>query len=189
VTDIDIDFKNRTDLLSILQHRVAKLPTGKKHNTGVYVTEVPHNPVDLLSTVEYKDAAARGYLKLDFLNVNVYKDVRDEAHLVGLTKQEPIWELLTYDEFVDQVFQLSGHGNIVRQNPPTNLDQLAALLALIRPAKKHLIGKSWDVIMKDIWVKPTDGAYYFKKAHAYSYALLVVVHMNVLCEKLQSTKA
>jgi len=36
--DIDIDFADRSVILSKIQHRVAKLDTGKKHNTGVYVT-------------------------------------------------------------------------------------------------------------------------------------------------------
>jgi len=48
--DIDIDFADRSVILDKIQHRVAKLDTGKKHNTGVYVTECPHNPVDNLST-------------------------------------------------------------------------------------------------------------------------------------------
>ena len=67
--DIDIDFADRSVLLGKIEHRVAKLDTGKKHNTGVYVTECPHNPVDNLSTIDYKTAEERGYFKLDFLNV------------------------------------------------------------------------------------------------------------------------
>ena len=39
--------------------------------------------------------------------------------------------------------------------------------------------------MEHVWTKPTDGEYYFKKAHAVSYAVAVVVHMNLLCEKLE----
>ena len=53
--DIDIDFADRGIVLSKIKHRVAKLPTGKKHNTGVYVTEVPHNPFNELSTINYKE--------------------------------------------------------------------------------------------------------------------------------------
>ena len=82
--DIDIDFGDRDVVLSKLQHRVARLDTGKKHNTGVYVTEIPHNPIDNISTIDYKIAEDRGYFKLDFLNVSIYKDVRDEAHLQEL---------------------------------------------------------------------------------------------------------
>ena len=33
--DIDIDFADRDVILSQLKHRVAKLDSGKKHNTGV----------------------------------------------------------------------------------------------------------------------------------------------------------
>ena len=39
--DIDIDFADRNIVLNKLKHRVSKLDTGKKHNTGVYFTEVP----------------------------------------------------------------------------------------------------------------------------------------------------
>ena len=42
--DVDIDFADRNVLLEKLKHRVAKLESGKKHNTGVYFTEIPHDP-------------------------------------------------------------------------------------------------------------------------------------------------
>ena len=73
--DIDIDFADRSIVLDKIKHRVAKLDTEKKHNTGVYVTEIPHNPVDMLSTIDYEKAEDRGYFKLDFLNVSLYKDI------------------------------------------------------------------------------------------------------------------
>ena len=88
--DIDIDFADRDIILSQLEHRVAKLNTGKKHNTGVYATEIPHNPIDNLATVEHKAADERGYFKLDFLNVSIYKDVRDNEHLTQLMEREPL---------------------------------------------------------------------------------------------------
>jgi DNA polymerase III alpha subunit len=55
-------------------------------------------------------------------------------------------------------------------------------LALIRPAKKHLIGQAWKEVSKTIWDKNTEG-YSFKKSHAVAYAQLVVVHMNLLEEQ------
>jgi DNA polymerase III alpha subunit len=182
--DIDIDFADRDVVLSKLTHRVAKLASGKKHNTGIYVTECPHNPVNNLATVDYKTAEERGYFKLDFLNVSIYKDIRDEEHLNELMNREPLWELLKHNEFVDQLFHLSGHGTVTKQHCPTSVEQLAAVLAIIRPAKRHLIGCTWDQILKEVWTKPVDGEYYFKKAHAISYAMAVVVHMNLLCEQL-----
>ena len=180
--DIDIDFADRDIILSQLNHRVAKLDTGKKHNTGVYVTECPHNPVDNLSTIDYKTAEDRGYFKLDFLNVSIYKDVKDETYLISLMNKEPLWELLEHKDFVDQVFHVSGHSDLLKQLKPTSVEQLAATLAIIRPAKRHLADKDWQTIMKEVWTKPTNGEYYFKKAHAMSYAVACVVHMNLICE-------
>jgi hypothetical protein len=57
-------------------------------------------------------------------------------------------------------------------------------LALIRPAKRHLIGKTWPEIGTTIWTKPENDEYYFKKAHAVAYAQLVVVNLNLLCESM-----
>ena len=34
--------------------------------------------------------------------------------------------------------------------------------------------------MKEVWVKPTDGSYFFKKSHAIAYAQAVVVQMNLI---------
>ena len=184
--DIDIDFADRNIILNKIQHRVAKLDTGKKHNTGVYVTEIPHNPFNEIATIDYETAEDRGYFKLDFLNVSIYKDVKDETHLQELMEKEPLWELLEHKDFVDKVFHLSGHNSLLKQLKPTSVQQLAATLAIIRPAKRHLANESWEKILKEVWIKPTNGDYYFKKAHAVSYAMACVVHMNLLCEQIKS---
>ena len=183
--DIDIDFADRDIILSQLKHRVAKLNTGKKHNTGVYATEIPHNPIDNLATVEHKAADERGYFKLDFLNVSIYKDVRDNEHLTQLMEREPLWQLLEHTDFSDKVFHLNGHGELLKQLKPSSVQQLAATLAIIRPAKRYLSKSNWNLIFQEVWTKPEEG-YYFKKAHAISYAMACVVHMNLLCEQLKS---
>jgi len=184
--DIDIDFADRDVILSQLKHRVAKLNTGKKHNTGVYATEIPHNPIDNLATVEHKAADERGYFKLDFLNVSIYKDVRDNEHLTQLMERTPLWQLLEHADFSDKVFHLNGHSELLKQLKPNSVQQLAATLAIIRPAKRHLANSNWNLIFQEVWTKPTDNSYYFKKAHAISYAMACVVHMNLLCEQLST---
>ena len=186
--DIDIDFADRDIVLSTLKHRVAKLDSGKKHNTGVYVTEAPCNPVDNLCTIDHKTADERGYFKLDFLNVSIYKQVNNEQHLTELMERIPLWQLLEHKDFSDQVFHLSGHNELLQQLKPTSVQQLAATLAIIRPAKRHLANKSWTNIFEEVWTKPTNGDYYFKKAHAFAYAMSVVVHMNLLCEQINATQ-
>lgn len=184
--DIDIDFADRSIILDKIQHRVAKLDTDKKHNTGIYVTEIPHNPVDKMSTIDYETAEDRGYFKLDFLNVSIYKDVKDETHLQRLMEKEPQWELLEHDDFTNLLFHVAGHGDILRKLRPRSVEQLAAVLAIIRPAKRYLVNESWETIMKEVWIKPNSEEYFFKKAHAVSYAVAVTVHMNLLCENIIS---
>jgi hypothetical protein len=36
--------------------------------------------------------------------------------------------------------------------------------------------------MQEVWIKPTNDEYYFKKAHAIAYAQAVIVQMNLICE-------
>jgi DNA polymerase III alpha subunit len=183
--DIDIDFADRDLALSRIKHiRASRLDRNDTvpHNTGIYLQSIPVNPITNLSTIDYKTAEDRGYFKLDFLNVSIYKDVRDEEHLKTLMETEPLWDLLEQDDFSSLLFHVNGHGSILRQMKPTSILQLAAVLAMIRPAKRHLIGETWTTVMETIWTKPTDGEYYFKKAHAVAYAMAVVVQMNLICE-------
>ena len=187
--DIDIDFANRQFALEKLKHIIAVRQTDTEivtHNTGVYFQNIPNNPVSNYSTIDYKTAEERGYFKIDFLNVHIYNDIKDNTHLVKLMETEPIWDLLQNEEFVNLLFHLNGHGDILRKTLPTSVEQLAAVLSMIRPAKRYLIGKDWNTIMNEVWVKPPDGSYAFKKAHSFSYAMAVIVHMNLLCEKLSS---
>ena len=182
--DIDIDFADRTHVLNVLKHVDARLDTDKKHNTGVYVQSIPFNPITGLSTLDYKSAEDRGYFKIDLLNVSVYDGVKSKQHLSRLLETEPIWSLLLEDDFVNKLFHVNGHGGILRQMKPESIEQLAAVLAMIRPAKRYLIGKDWPTVMTEIWTKPENDEYYFKKAHAIAYAHVIVVQMNLICEAL-----
>ena len=185
--DIDIDFADRTIALEKFKHVVAAIEdngTFKKHNTGIYCTSVPYNPITGLSTIDYKAAEDRGYFKIDFLNVGVYEGVKDRKHLLQLMETEPLWDLLLQDDFVNLLFHVNGHGSILRQMEPKSIEQLAAVLAMIRPAKRYLIGKEWTTVMKEVWTKPENDDYFFKKAHAVAYAQAVVVQMNLICENI-----
>jgi hypothetical protein len=67
--------------------------------------------------------------------------------------------------------------------PINTIPRLAMFLAVIRPGKKHLIGKTWAEVAKTIWDRE-EGTYTFKKSHAVAYAHLVVVHMNIISNGL-----
>jgi hypothetical protein len=186
-SDIDIDFGDRDKVLSLIDHIPAamrKVNPMRKHATGVHVTNVPYDPVYDMASIDYSEADKRGYLKLDLLNVHVYNQVRDEKHLIDLMR-DPDWSRLKNKDFVEKLIHLGNQYNAVRSMPESidSIPRLAMMLAVIRPGKKHLIGKNWRDIAKTVWDKGSDG-YTFKKSHAIAYAQLVVVHMNLLEETM-----
>jgi DNA polymerase III alpha subunit len=185
--DIDIDFLDRTAALDIIKYVKASRLDGDNsvpHNTGIYVQPIPYDPVTNLASIDYKTAEDRGYMKLDFLNVGIYAGVRSEAHLIELMNIEPLWDLLLEDDFTDKLFHVNGHGAILREMKPRSIEELAAVLAIIRPAKRHLIGKDWIAVMSNVWTRPDGDEYYFKKSHAIAYAHAIVVQMNLICENI-----
>ena len=190
--DVDIDFFDRDGVLKLFKHTpasIVKENKTEKHKTGVYFHAVPEHPVTGHSSLDYKVAEDRGYFKIDMLNVNIYKHVKSEQELVELMIQEPDWDMLTDQKTVDNLFHLNGHFNIVSKLKPRNIEQLAAVLAIIRPAKRHLMHKDWVDIMNEVWVKPTDGSYFFKKSHAVAYAQAIVVQMNLIARDKYSFDA
>lgn len=185
--DIDIDFADREKAIELFDCVVAsrnEKGTLVKHNTGLYFHKVPVDPNNNLCEVSYEEAENLGYFKIDFLNVGLYKDIKNEQHLDDLMNREPLWDLLEQREFVDMLFHINGHEKILQTMKPKSISQLAAILAMIRPAKRYLIGKNWDDVLKEVWMKPENGEYYFKKSHATAYAVAIVVQMNLICEKI-----
>ena len=190
--DVDIDFFDRDGTLKLFKHAPASIIKDdkiEKHKTGVYFHAVPTHPVTGHSTLDYKKAEDRGYFKIDCLNVNIYKNIKSEQELVELMIEEPDWNMLKDQKIVDQLFHLNGHFNIVSKLQPKNIEQLAAVLAIIRPAKRHLMHKDWKDILTDVWVKPKDGSYFFKKSHAVAYAHAIVVQMNLIAKDKYSFSA
>ena len=188
--DVDIDMANRDDFLKLVNVTPASIEKdGKftKHNTGVYFQNIPKFPLQGYSTIDHKQAEEEGWFKVDFLNNHVYKDVIDEQHLDRLVSTEPMWELFKHQEIVEQLFHISNHWDIVKQHPPTDIEQLAMILAMIRPGKRHLVGKTWKEVEKNVWVKPKDNTYFFKKSHSYGYALAIVVQLNLIVESLSQS--
>ena len=116
------------------------------------------------------------------MNVNIYKDIQSEQELVELMLANPDWNMLKDKNIVDQLFHLNGHFHIVSTLQPKNIEQLAAVLAIIRPAKRYLLNKDWDTITQQVWTKPSDGTYFFKKSHAIAYAQAIVVQLNQLAD-------
>lgn len=191
--DVDIDFADRNSALAVLEHVPASIirnNTVVKHNTGVYFHAVPIDPITNLASLNYEDAEQRGWYKVDLLNVGVYELIKNEQHLLDLMSREFDWGLLIYPEFTTKLIHLGNHADMVASLRPKNLQDVAMILALIRPGKRHLVEKckahGFNSIKDEIWTDTHDGSYAFKHAHAISYAMLVKVHANLLVEQATS---
>ena len=187
-TDVDIDVFNRDKILEGLECIFGRIdrPNNKydKHNTGVYFQNIPRDPTTNVSTLDHRIAKDYGYFKIDFLNVNMYEGVRDEAHLLELMNKEPPWDFFEYQEITDQLFQLKGHSDLLKKYRPQSVEDLAMILAIIRPGKAYLQQADWNKIKKEVWVKIDNDAYFFKKSHSISYSLAIIVNLNLLIEKM-----
>jgi hypothetical protein len=188
-SDIDIDVADRDRALTFLKYTAATIIRDNKvskHNTGVYFTEIPADPFTGRASLDYEAAEDLGYTKVDILNVGLYQQIRNEEHLEQLMSQEPLWDLLQARDFCSQLIHIGSHyDTLIRMPEPVDsIPRLAMFLAVIRPAKRHLIGRTWSEVAKTVWERPADDEYYFKKAHAVSYAHLVAVNMNLICDQV-----
>jgi len=183
-SDIDIDFPNRDTALKLLRHHPAGIIRDGnliKHNSGIYVTDIPVDPFTGVASIDHKAAEERGYTKLDLLNVSLYTQVKSEEHLNELMQQEPEWDKLYDPEFCAKLIHIGNHYDLLLKMPEAvnTVARLAMFLAIIRPGKRHLVGKTWSEVAKTVWDTDTEG-YAFKRSHSVAYSHLVVVNMNLL---------
>ena len=186
-SDIDIDVADRDRALSCITHTAASIIRDNKvtgHNTGVYFTSIPIDPYTGRASLDYELAEQLGYIKVDVLNVGLYNKIKSEQHLNELMTQEPEWDRLYDPDFCAQLIHIGAHyDTLIKMPEAVNSDtRLMMFLAIIRPAKRHLIGLPWKEVAKTIWNKPEDGSYAFKKSHSCAYSRLVMVHMNLLSQ-------
>lgn len=185
--DIDLDFGNRVDILKHISFIKCMTIVNEKrthHNSGIYVTDAPVDPVTNLCTFTYKDAEDMGYFKLDFLNNSLYTKIECLKQLECLTNAEPNWKMLYDKTVVEQLVHIGTYYELILKlpEPIISVDHLAMFLALIRPGKRHLLGKKWSDIKEGIWEKDEHSGYSYKKSHSFAFALSIVVQMNLLTE-------
>ena len=182
--DIDIDMPDRAKVLELIQHTSARQVVSgkvKKHNSGIYVTDIPRDIVNGCSAIDYESAEDRGYFKLDFLNMSVYQLIRDPAHYEQMLTASPPWERLWQDsDWARQLVHVGNYTDLLRLMKPDSIPRMAAFISIIRPGKAHLQRKSWDEVFANVWDGDESRGYTFKKSHSISYAALVALHMNLL---------
>jgi hypothetical protein len=63
----------------------------------VYVTDIPSDAINRCAALDYETAENRGYFKLDFLNMHVYKLVQSPEHYEQMLTTTPPWDRLCKD--------------------------------------------------------------------------------------------
>lgn len=181
-SDIDIDVPNRDEVLKLIRHVPARQNTeGKRHNSGIYVTDIPVDPIHECAAIDYESAEERGYFKIDLLNMTVYQRVRDPAHYKQLLDRDPNWaRLWTDSEWAKGLVHVGNYTELLRTMRPDSIPRMAAFISIIRPGKAHLQNKPWADVFDTVWDGDESRGYTFKKSHAVSYAALVALHMNLL---------
>ena len=189
--DIDIDFADRNQLLELIQHTPARqLHQGqvRRHNSGVYVTNIPQDPVNQCAAIDYKAAEELGYFKIDLLNMSVYQLIAGPENYATALAQEPDWaKLWTDTEWAQQLVHVGNYTDLLKEMRPDSIPRMAAFISIIRPGKAHLQQQPWDTVFETVWDGDESQGYTFKKSHSLSYAMLVALHMNLLtpsCEQV-----
>jgi len=152
------------------------------HPCGVYPQKISVDPITGLSAVPYDRAEEFGYLKIDFLHLNVYQHFSSRDEIEKLCKKDPDWSLLQIKRVQEKLFQLSKHGDLLNQLKIKSLHELADAMALIRPGKKQLLGlyqKDKISARKALYSKDDNG-YAFKRSHSFAYALVVVLQLHLI---------
>ena len=182
--DIDIDLANRDQLLQLINSTAARqLHTGevRKHNSGVYVTDIPYDPIHRCAAIDYETAEQRGYFKIDLLNMTVYQLIKTPEHYNEMLVIEPPWSRLWMDSaWAGQLAHIGNYTELLNTMKPDSITRMAAFISVIRPGKAHLQNKPWAEVFETVWDGDDSQGYTFKKAHAISYAALVSLHMNLL---------
>jgi len=184
--DIDIDFADREQLLKLIRAVPARQTHQgqvRKHNSGVYVTDIPYDPVHQCAAIDYESAEQLGYFKIDLLNMSVYQLVKSPEHYQQMLNQEPNWTRLWTDtEWSKQLVHVGNYTDLLAAMKPDSIPRMAAFISIIRPGKAHLQNKTWAEVFASVWDGDSSQGFTFKHSHAISYAALVALHMNLLSQ-------
>ena len=182
--DIDIDLADREQLLQLIratparQHHQGQV---RRHNSGVYVTDIPVDPVNNCAAIDYETAEQLGYFKIDLLNMSVYQLIKTPEHYEHMLNQTPPWDRLWTDSaWASQLVHVGNYTELLSNMRPDSIPRMAAFISIIRPGKAHLQNRSWETVFASVWDGDASHGFLFKQSHAIGYATLVALHMNLL---------
>lgn len=190
IPDIDIDLGERERAAGLFPKAIVASQVQQDkmtpHKNGLYFQKIPVDQASGLAAYPYHEAEERGYFKVDLLHNRIYDTIESEEELDALLAESIDWDWFLDDRFYEHnLFHLGRWGWLVKKYPPRSVQDLAALIAVIRPAKAFLYKEnaSWDEIRARVWTREADG-YLFKKSHGIAYALVTTLHAKLIAKTL-----
>lgn len=185
--DIDIDTPTSFNPASLFKEAVAaslvKDEEIVKHPCGFYFQDIPIDSETNLAAIPYKQAEKLGYFKIDFLHLSLLDYIKDKQQLRTLINKEPNWDLLCDENVVSKLFQLHRNYDIVLKVKPQSVNELADVIALIRPNKRHLLTSYLQNKTETsplLYRQKNDDKSSFKRSHAIAYALTIVLQLHLI---------
>lgn len=184
IGDIDIDVKSHTekDLYGTraIIYDADELKI-RPHPSGHYVdSNVPVDCLTGMAAIDHKESDELGFTKIDLLTNTSYDMFDSKQDVIDNLNKEPKWDLLLDEKFVAGLPQISKQFYLLQQVRPRSIEELADILALMRPGKMHLLEsylKNPEKVRPNLYRKPKKG-FIFKKSHAIAYAAMLVCVMN-----------
>ena len=183
--DIDIDIKPDTDVQKLfptaIRSSMIEKDKIKPHNVGWHFQKVPVDKVTGLCAIPYDFSEDFNYFKIDMLHLKLLEYFENKDQMRKLLRIQPDWKLLKREDVVSKLFHLSKHHETVSEIAPTSIEELADVLALIRPNKRSLIPKykkDKKATRVELYMKkdPSD----LRKSHVIPYAMLIVLHLHLI---------
>lgn len=184
--DIDIDTPSAfapLNFFDVTQASMVKDGMLVKHPCGTYFQNVPKDKLTGLAAIPYEAAESAGFFKVDFLHLSLLDYFSSKEEIRFLISLEPDWSLLDRQDVVEKLSQLHRSYKVVKQIRPRSIQEVADTIALIRPAKKHLLGAyitDREKTRKELYAKPNNDAAYFKRAHAVAYSHNIVLQLHLI---------
>jgi Bacterial DNA polymerase III alpha subunit finger domain len=184
IGDIDIDVTPHTDKGKYGVRAIIHIEEARKiksHPSGHYVdSNIPVDGVTGMAAIDHKVSDDLGFTKIDLLTNTSYNMFESKQEVIDNLNKKPDWNLLLDPKFIKGLPQIANHMELLREVKPKSIDELADVLALMRPGKMHLLESylnNREKVRSNLYRKPKNG-FIFKRSHAIAYAGLIVCVMN-----------
>lgn len=184
--DIDIDFQSDFDPSTIFKQSVQASMVNKKnelvkHPCGRYFQKMAIDSVTGFAAIPYEEAEVLGYFKIDFLHLSHIDPFLSKQEIRELSKKDPNWNLLNDENNVKKLLHINRQYELLQKVNPHSVDDLADVLALMRPGKRQLLPR-YLTNKKEArkWLYAKTENYSFKRSHAIAYALTIVLQLHLI---------